>query len=598
MKFWKIFIAFFIFLLIPTPVLADNEFKVDANVTYKVLETGKTQVTHNITLENLFSTLYATSYSLSLENITAENVTSNHGNKITIDRNDNKTNIKLEFPDTVVGRGEKRNFFISYENPTFAVKTGEVWEITIPKIGELNNFKNYEINLEIPTSFGQKAYISPEPQSERADGNYNIYSFSKEDIAKNGVTAGFGQFQVFSYNLSYHLENPLTRTSETQIALPPDTAFQKVYIEKMEPEPENVTVDADGNWLATYKLNSRERIDVNVIGSVQIFAGYRHFLRPNEEVLTKNLAPTQYWQVDDPNIRNLALSLKTPEQIYKYVSTKLKYDYKRVTPNVQRMGAVEALKRPEEAICMEFTDLFIALSRAAGIPAREINGYAYTENKDLQPLGLVADVLHSWPEYYDKEKGVWIPIDPTWASTTNGEDFFNKLDLRHFAFVIHGISDTKPFAPGSYKLGPSPQKDVFVTFGKLSEDRQNSPQIELASTKSYTVKNAGKSALYSLRPITYFDDKFNSEAFIEVLPPYSKFTQSIDIPFSILGQKTPDVIKITLDETEALISTNKRQNIIYGLLALTFVILVIFLLILARLGKIRLNVKNIFTKTS
>jgi hypothetical protein len=283
------------------------------------------------------------------------------------------------------------------------------------------------------------------------------------------------------------------------MTITPDTAYQKVFIEKMEPAPENVTVDADGNWIATYKLSPRQRVDVNVVGSVQIFAGYRHFLKPNQEVLDKNLAPTQYWQVDDPKIRSLAASLKTPEEIYKYVSTKLKYDYGRVTPNVQRMGALEALQNPEQAICMEFTDLFVALSRAAGIPAREINGYAYTENKDLQPLGLVADVLHSWPEYYDKYKGVRIPIDPTWGSTTGGEDFFNKLDLRHFAFVIHGISDVKPFAPGSYKLGPSPQKDVFVAFGKLTEDRVSMPKIDLSSTKSYSIENKGTTSMETVK---------------------------------------------------------------------------------------------------
>ena len=95
---------------------------------------------------------------------------------------------------------------------------------------------------------------------------------------------------------------------------------------------------------------------------------------------------------------------------------------------------------------MEFTDLFITIARSAGIPAREVNGFAYTENPDIQPLSLVNDVLHAWPEYYDSEKGVWIPVDPTWGSTTGGVDYFSKLDLRHFTFVVHGKDSTKPYA--------------------------------------------------------------------------------------------------------------------------------------------------------
>jgi len=85
------------------------------------------------------------------------------------------------------------------------------------------------------------------------------------------VTAGFGQFQVFSFNLSYHLENPLSLNSQTEIALPPDTAFQKVYFSKIEPKPNDVKIDQDGNWLAVYKLTPRQRIDINAVGSVQVF---------------------------------------------------------------------------------------------------------------------------------------------------------------------------------------------------------------------------------------------------------------------------------------------------------------------------------------
>lgn len=599
MRWIKIFLIFlFLSIIKPSQILAENEFQIDTNVNYRVLPSGKTVVTHNITIENLFSTLYATNYSLSLENINADSIKSTAGNTVKITKNGDVTEIEITFPDAIVGKGEKRNFFVSYENPNFAVKTGEVWEITVPKLDSTGNFKNYTVSMEIPLSFGQKAYISPEPVSSKVQEGYNVYNFSKNEITKTGVTAGFGQFQVFSYNLSYHLENPLTRISETQISLPPDTAFQKVYIEKMEPKPMNVSVDVDGNWLATYKLNPRERIDVVVSGTVQIFAGFRHFMKPSTESLNNNLGQTQFWQKEDPEIKKLADSLKTPEAIYNYVSETLKYDYSRVTPNVIRMGALDALKYPSQAICMEFTDLFIAIARAANIPAREINGYAYTENKDLQPLGLVADVLHSWPEYYDNEKGVWIPIDPTWASTTGGEDFFHKLDLRHFAFVIHGASDTKPFAPGSYKLGPNPQKDVFVSFGKLSEERQNLPQISFNSTKSVTIENSGQTALYNLRPKVHFDSNLNKEFLIEVLPPFSKHEEEIDIPFSLLGQKTPNIIRVEAEGVEVITATNKRQVIIYSLLLVLALLLAIFLLILFKLGKIRINVKKLFTKSS
>ncbi|MCX6705079.1 MAG: transglutaminase-like domain-containing protein, partial [Candidatus Woesebacteria bacterium] len=350
-----------------------------------------------------------------------------------------------------------------------------------------------------------------------------------------------------------HLENPLGKNAQTQIALPPDTAFQKVYLQKIDPKPSDVTIDPDGNWLATYNLTARQRVDVTVAGSVQIFAGFRAFPKPTDQELSDNLRETEYWQVNDPQIKALALELKTPKAIYDYVSKTLKYDFNRVQPNVQRMGAVKALQNPSQAICMEFTDLFIAIARAAGIPAREINGYAYTENPELQPLSLVADLLHAWPEYYDKDKGVWIPIDPTWASTSGGINYFDKLDLRHFTFVVHGESPVMPYPPGSYKLGPNPQKDVYVSFGKLPENRTTNLNISFTPIRTlpflnsiYSVKidNPGPQALYSVYPTVYFDSKEASRDFIETLPPYSSYKMIVKVPFSVLGKGSPSIVEV------------------------------------------------------
>lgn len=609
MKFRKILTSLSLFFLLatgysllPSPVLSQNEFSTDSSVTYNVQDSGKTVVTHEITLENNFSNLYATSYTLSLENIDTSNVSAkdDQGRNLEVDtqKDGSVTNLKIVFSDAVVGKGSKRHFFVNYTNGSFAVKTGEVWEVSIPRLGNPDSFRNYTINLDIPASFGLEAYISPNPYSSNASDSGKSYVFSKDQITATGITAGFGQFQVFSFNLYYHLENPLAKTAETEIALPPDTAFQKVYFSKIEPKPVNVRVDTDGNWIATYRLSPLERIDVNATGSVQIFASERPFPKPTDQTLSDNLKETQYWQVNDPQIKALAAQLKTPQAIYDYVSRNLKYDFDRVQPNVQRMGAVSALQNPTMAICMEYTDLFIALARAAGIPAREINGYAYTENPTLTPLSLVADVLHSWPEYYDKDKGVWIPVDPTWGSTTGGVDYFSKLDLRHFAFVIHGEDSTKPYPPGSYKLGPNPQKDVYVSFGKLPQKRNSIPILRAQTIRNIPflpqiyqvdVINPGPAALYSLYPTVYYDTKEKNRDFTEVLPPYASYQMNITVPFSLLGKNTPDNIKVTVEESQITIPTNKTQIIINSLIVLCILFLIIIFAVLIRLKKIRFS---------
>lgn len=596
LSFLIISLGLFIFI---KPVKAENEFLTDATVRYKVLDSGRTQVTHEIYLENNFSTIYATSYSLSLENIEASDLKAYGENgevfNSEVTKNGEKSTIKIQFPDSVVGKGQKRHFFISYENGNFAVRTGEIWEISIPRLGGDNNFRNYSVELLIPNSFGLEAYISPTPEESSTDNYGKVYKYNKNELLTTGITAGFGQFQVFTFNLSYHLENPLATSAETQIALPPDTAFQKVYLSKINPKPNNLVIDEDGNWLGVYKLSPRQRVDVMVTGSVQIFASYRKFPKPDNNSLNKNLAESEFWQVNDPEIASLARGLKTPFEIYKYVSEKLEYDFGRVQPNVQRFGAKKALENPSQAICMEFTDLFIAIARAAGIPAREVNGYAYTENPELQPLSLVADVLHSWPEYYDRDMGVWIPVDPTWASTSGGVDYFNKLDLRHFTFVVHGVSATKPYPPGSYKLGANPQKDVFVSFGKLPDDRVGSPEVSLVSRKTnifldstyrFKIANPGPAALYSQYITVLFDDIEQSRNLIEELPPYSHYEMETKVPFSILGKNTPDKVTVIVEKSRIEVPTNKTQVIVNSLITICSIFFVVMFGVLVRLKKI------------
>lgn len=603
-KVFSFLISLFIFFFGAfTTVNAEGEFNTDFDVTYSVSGTGITTVSNRITLTNIFSNLYASSYSIVLDSMNPTNISAFGENGTVYDvkttKNDTKTTIAISFPDTIVGKDKSRTFWVNFDEPSFAVRTGEVWEISIPRLSDSSSFSSYFVTLSVPNSFGKEAYLSPRPRQRFTNDGKQEFKFNIEDVSSTGIVAGFGQFQVFSFTLNYHLENPLNRTAVTEIALPPDTAFQRVYYQKLNPKPTSIHIDPDGNWIATYELKPRERIDVMANGSVQIFATLRNFPQPTSDSLNKNLQNTKYWQSSDPYIKLLANGLNTPKAIYDYVVNNFSYDYSRVRPNVERLGAISALNQPTVAICMEYTDSFIALARASGIPAREINGYAYTENPEIQPLSLVNDVLHSWPEYYDATKGAWIPIDPTWGSTTGGVDYFNKLDLRHFTFVIHGEDDTKPYAPGSYKLGSNPQKDVFVSFGSLPEERNSKPTVIaevggwipfLPNKLKLIIENPGPVALYSVSPTILFDKKTSeSNIFIESLLPFQTYEVSLDIPFSFLGTNTPEQVTVLVEGESVTVPTNKNQVVIYNLLFIFFFAILVLLTFLFRLKKWKIS---------
>jgi transglutaminase-like putative cysteine protease len=386
-----------------------------------------------------------------------------------------------------------------------------------------------------------------------------IFGFDKTASLNSTISLAFGQFQVFSFKLTYHLENPLNENVSYEIALPPDTNFQKVNYTNISPAPNKVEIDQDGNWIASFNLKPHEKTDVKAIGAVQLFAKKQTFPAPKPDIVTKYLAKTNLWQTDDPKIIELAKKLKTPRAIYDYVRTYLSYDYERVAPNVERLGASLALQNPKNAICTEFTDLFIAIARAAGIPAREVEGYAYTDNPRIQPLSLVADVLHSWPEYWDQDKQSWIPIDPTWGSTS-GIDYFDKLDLKHFAFVIHGENPQKPYPAGSYKQSANPQKDIEVNFGQLPVDRNAKIEVENTILSqipfsdeiiSAKIKNNGPVAIYDQNIELKFDNQKESTIQkIDVLPPYGYHVFKFSIPYSFLGQKTPLKAQILINSSK------------------------------------------------
>ncbi|MBI2590983.1 MAG: transglutaminase family protein [Candidatus Blackburnbacteria bacterium] len=552
---------------LPRTASAQQEFKTDFATTYIVDQNGDAQVTQEITLTNNFSTIYATSYSLSLEGKKPVGVTaieSGKGITVSVEQTDTETKILVNFPDAIVGKNKSRKFTVAYQIPQLASQNGQVWDLTIPKITSVDNFNSYNLSLTVSKNLGKLAYISPEPKSKFESEKETTFTFVKEDILKAGVVAAFGDFQVFSFDLNYHLENPyLDKKGKTSIALIPDTAYQKVYYSKISPKPYSVALDSDGNWMATYYLKPGEKMDIQASGNVQVFANPQTFYvstSPND--FPYYLSGTKYWPANDPEIKLMAQSVgNDPLSIYEFVVKTLSYDYSRVTNNIERLGAKRALATPDNAICVEFTDLFVTLARAAKIPAREVNGFAYTDNPQIQPLSLVADVLHAWPEYWDKNMGIWKPVDPTWGKTTGGIDYFNKFDMSHITFSIHGKNDDSPAPAGSYKLAHNNQRDVSVQFGHLPIVRESIPQITITQGKSLlpfflnklhiNIYNPGPVALYE-KPITVvssgLDIRGNVYNNLDFLAPQS--TSSFDIQYTIplLGADKSSKIQVKVGE--------------------------------------------------
>lgn len=545
MKFALRFLVFFVFfglsfLHFRDSVKASNEFLTSYDIVYEVTLEGKVKVSQEVSLTNKFSNIYATEYSVTLGKGRLSDIAAfdNQGPlEVATQTEGEKTIMTLHFNDQVVGKNKTLKFNLSYEFSELFHRYGEVYEVNLPKIVNPEAIDNYAVTLRVPLGFGKPAFISPGPKNQKTDSQWQIFFFEKNQLVASGVVAVFGKFQVFDFILNYHLSNPQSEETLKKIALPPDTGYQKISYKKIEPSPLNIEIDNDGNWLALYQLKKEEKLNVKAYGQAKIFA------QPQAEFeeifkskfnLNRYLQSQKFWEADEPQIKSLAQTLKTPKQIHDFVVGKLEYDYSRVREGAKRFGAAKALQEPQRAICMEYTDLFIALARAAGIPARELNGFAYTDNPLLQPLSLVQDVLHSWPEYWDEKKGVWVQIDPTWEDTTGGVDYFSKLDLGHFVFVIHGQNSERPLTAGSYKEPGQSKKDVEISFGRYEETGPDNLEISFLFPKKAVsergiegkirLSNKGQNAFYNLElQITTENLKLLTPGFstLAVLPPFS-----------------------------------------------------------------------------
>lgn len=575
-------------IFLASPALATADFDTAYQIDYQLTPQETVAVTQKISLTNKRADTYPTEYLLQIGGMEIRQVKAADALgeiQPELTQKEDLLEIKLRFNEKVVGEGKTLTFTLSYQAINVLAKNGEVWEINLPHPPSMPNLTAGVVTLSVPKSFGPLAYITPAGFTASEDDLHRYYRFHQKDTGQANISAAFGQFQIFDFQLDYHLHNPESTPGLYSIAFPPDTSFQRVFYHQIKPAPQNITLDSDGNWLGLYRLEPEETQNIIAKGQIQIFSQPQdYYPKPSPESLNLSLQPQEFWESDKSQIAEIAQDLKSAEAIYRFVVNRLDYDYSKIEKSPPRKGALKALNEPQTSICMEFTDLFIALCRAAGIPAREINGFAYTTNPKLKPLSLVVDVLHSWPEYWHEEKKLWLPVDPTWEKSTGGRDYFYKFDLNHVVFAIHGADSQSPLPAGAYKTGAEVARDVQINFGQYQPPDPKDlevefifPQISLLNSQSVkaVISNPNPTAKYDLKLKVAaahpgLDPQLGSNSTLPVIPPYGQ----IEIPIQI---KTPKIyqfgkaeIKLTVDQKE-FTSSFQIESLTWPKILLSFI---------------------------
>lgn len=200
--------------------------------------------------------------------------------------------------------------------------------------------------------------------------------------------------------------NQLVNQAELRLYAPvAETPTQRV-ITVFSSHPYSVERDEHGNRIFHYTFDNLPPYASRV---VSITAELLMRERPLPSTTTGNavyLLEEPLIEVDDPRIRHLAQSLKagssraTAEKIFRWMSANIRYaGYVK-----NNRGARQALQT-QQGDCTEMMALFVALCRAAGVPARGIAGYHCPNSTVLDPAQY-----HNWAEFY--AEGRWRLCDP------------------------------------------------------------------------------------------------------------------------------------------------------------------------------------------
>ena len=535
-----ILILFLVFLLYPSSILAED-FTTDYEVNYYLKEGSnnvQSNVEFNIKLTNKTSTVYVKKFGISfpnnfqIKNIKAQDDRGTISPVVTKESKSNR--IELEFTNPSIGKNTVNNFYLQFNQDNLFKINGNVWEVILPTIENIGD-SNYKVIVHLPNNTDRKISIA-KPNPDLVTGNQIIWNNPKTRT----VYAVFGESQYYDSELIYHLINPKLTPVYTEVAFPPDTLFQKIYISSISPKPNLTYLDEDGNFMGRYYLNPKENKTVRFKGTIEVFVKPRQsmltYIQSKIENQKKYLFnETKYWKLSD---FNQIASLTNPQDIYEFTRDSFEYNYNKLEGDNKRLGAELALKNPSKAVCVEYSDLFIAISREKGIPSREIQGYGLSQDPQLRPLSLTADILHSWPEYFDSISKQWKSVDPTWENTS-GIDYFSSFDLNHIVFAIHGKRPDYPLPAGMYKQEDS--QDILIKATK------NIPEelIQISIKSTNFPKNINDKEKYTSK-ISILN---NSNVFLTDIPlkisapnlSIDKYNKSIDI-LAPYEEKTVEVV--------------------------------------------------------
>lgn len=408
-----------------------------------------------------------------------------------IEEKDGNLYVRTNFTKTIK-RNQSSTFTLTYKAPDLVNRVGNLYDIYLIPFSKDFSFSSqserqvYSTKLRIPVSMGPINFAIPEVEFKEVNGYYEADIATSQLIGKFGwVQLGLEQFYEFS------VTQPIRATSENpfiyntyEVTIPRDyknlIIDQSVWFKELSPQPLHMRQDANNNLIAVYELPANQSHNIKITGFAKlsqkkdmIFDGGK-LQEINKELMKTDLASAEYWEVYHQEIKLKAENLQAGEtDIYRlaaktYSDIVNTIDYAKVDRFglSTRKGALATLRGESEAVCMEYSDLFITLMRAMNIPARAAYGHGYDSR-----IPVDEQVGHQWAEVYLPRHDGWIGVDVTWGES--GQTLIGG-DLNHFYTHIANTNPNDPPQVRTSYFGPNP---ITESYGLNVQALQKLPDV-------------------------------------------------------------------------------------------------------------------------